>query len=88
MPGPRAYSKLLHELCVVHGHCGSEVHVSELLPSSGLISSRRFAELMLEAERMTPDAYGDQYYQALALIQTKFEQHMRCETVEAEALRH
>ena len=87
MPAPRAYDRLLHELCVKHGHCGSESYVDQLLSASGVITSLEFAALMLESEEMTKEAYGSQYEDNLKLISTKFEEHVGSNSIDVALLK-
>lgn len=88
MARPSSYQRLLHELCVTYGHCGSDIHVDELLPEDGKISASQFAGLMLKAEKMSPEAYPESYPKNFRLIEEKFEQHLGDKIVDVVLLRH
>ena len=83
---PRQWTTLLHELCVKHGHCGSRVHVTELLPTEGAISSQLFASLVLEAEEIDRTWSPLDYDQQHQLIRELFRQHMRSDQVQASEI--
>jgi hypothetical protein len=55
-----AYEKLLEEVCVRLGFCGSVVdsrpmHVDEFLPHEGVVTSDEFANALFKAEGWDPD---------------------------------
>lgn len=55
-----AYDKLLEEVCVRLGFCGSIVdgrplHVDEFLPQGGVVTSDEFADALFKAEGWDPD---------------------------------
>ena len=83
---PRNLDRLLHELCVQHGHCGGRVHVRDLLPKAGVISARRFAALVLRAEDIDEADAPQHYAEQQRLISGLFRQHMQAEEIEAADL--
>ncbi|WP_411287552.1 hypothetical protein [Phenylobacterium sp.] len=55
-----AYDKLLEEVCVRLGFCGSVVdgqplHVDQFLPQSGVLTNEEFADALFKAEGWDPD---------------------------------
>lgn len=55
-----AYDKLLEEVCVRLGFCGSVVdgqplHVDQFLPESGVLTNEAFADALFKAEGWDPD---------------------------------
>jgi hypothetical protein len=76
----------MHELCVKHGHCGGRVHVSDLLPLEGEVTSAEFATLVLQAEEID-GTYSPREYEAQhLLIRELFCQLFRSDRVQASEL--
>ncbi|MFT5330876.1 MAG: hypothetical protein ACI9KA_001974 [Parasphingorhabdus sp.] len=88
MRDPKSFTKLLQELCVGMGYCGSSIHVTDLLPSSGTVSSVRFAELVLEAEYADVEAKPTEHHPHFKAIKTLFEKHMVGSFADAAELKY
>jgi hypothetical protein len=85
-----AYHKLLEEVCVRLGFCGSLVddqplHVDQLLPRSGSISANSFADALFKAEGWVLD--GGAADQHRASVCDAFVRHMGAFEVDAQLLR-
>jgi hypothetical protein len=87
---PSAFDLLLWDICVGSGFCGGLVndeptHVTDLLPATGMIHAREFAELAIRAEcdRQSPP---HKHLRWIALLEAKFIQHMKSASVPAETL--
>ena len=86
---PTAFDRLLWHLCVIHGCCGAEVdgkfiHVTDLLPASGIVTAEQFAELAADAEGYSrEDALRKR---SLPRFEALFREHMGADRVSAEAL--
>lgn len=81
------FEKLLRDACVIYGNCGSgDTHVSDYLPKSGKLSADEFARLMLKAEKMSEEKYGEQYRKNYNWCVARFRQTMGAEVVEASEI--
>jgi hypothetical protein len=87
---PTAFDLLLHDICVQGGFCGGlvedqAIHVTDILPTSGMVTSEEFAILVLQAEGDggSPPAKVERWS---ALLQSKFVEHMGQSSVPAEVL--
>lgn len=83
-----AYAALIREICVELGFCGSvqggkPLHVGDLIPADGSITSDHFAELAFIAEGLDP---ADDPKGLKAAIKTTFERLLGGQTVDAAAL--
>lgn len=85
-----AYSKLLNEVCVRLGFCGSVVdnqplHVDYFIPKDGLVSADMFADALFRAENWNPEGLGA--YEFRPAIRDAFERHMGSTEVDARLLK-
>ena len=81
-----AYDKLLEEVCVLLGFCGSVVdgqplHVDQLLPESGVLTSEEFADALFKAEGWDPD--GPEAKTFRSSVRDAFVRHMGASEVDA-----
>lgn len=75
---PNAFDLLLWDICVKGGCCGGPAaHVTDLLPSDGVVTAEEFARLVIQAEE------GGSNEEWLA---AKFVERMGSSSVPAEAL--
>ena len=86
---PSAFDALLCDICENGGWCGgvndgNPTTVDDLLPRAGEISARLFAELVLRADGWPEGEPLDDKH--LSWLQAKFVEHLRAESVDAEAL--
>jgi hypothetical protein len=84
-----AYSKLLNEVCVRLGFCGSvlndqPLHVDQFLPRSGPVSSEAFAVAVFKAEGWDPE--GPRAHEFRAAVREAFVRHMGMAEVDAQLL--
>lgn len=87
---PYAFDRLLWDICVHQGCCGAvvdgePVHVTDLLPASGVMTAAQFAELVIQAEGEA-DAAPASIAQWTARLSALFVQHMGGESAPVEAL--
>jgi hypothetical protein len=87
-PGP--FDRLLWDMCIKLGFCGGIVndrvtHVTDLLPATGTVTARDFAELAISAECdvKSPPAKHDRW---VAQLEAMFVEYMGEESVPAQAL--
>lgn len=87
---PNAFDLLLHDICVKGGFCGGlvedqPIHVTDILPTKGVVTPEEFATLVLQAEGEggRPPANVERWS---ARLQSKFVEHMGQSPVPAEAL--
>jgi hypothetical protein len=87
---PSNFENLLWEICVVGGWCGDIVdgnptHVCDLIPQTGEVTSRQFAELVMRADGWPDDQpLNDKHAQWL---EAKFVEHLASASVDAGLLR-
>jgi hypothetical protein len=85
-----AFDRLCWDICVTAGWCGGIVDgkpttVDDLLPKTGSIDARTFAELTMRADGWPDDAPFDENH--LGFLQAKFVEHLGAECVDADDLR-
>jgi hypothetical protein len=86
----KAYDKLLNEVCVGLGFCGSIVddqplHVDQFLPTNGLVTAEAFADALFKAEGWSPeDPEAHKFRRAIC---EAFTRHMGAVEVDAPLLR-
>ena len=81
-----AYDKLLEEVCVRLGFCGSVVDgqprsVDQFLPESGILTSEAFADALFKAEGWDPD--GPEARTFRSSVREAFVRHMGASEMEA-----
>ena len=77
----------MSELCVGHGLCGSEVHVHDLLPETGMLTADRFATLLMKSEKATRE-YDRKYYDRThALAARLFVENLGADKIEIGEIR-
>ncbi|MFT4253871.1 MAG: hypothetical protein QM608_15475 [Caulobacter sp.] len=86
---PTAYQRLMWDLCVGRGWCGSTVngeplHVDDLLPGSGVITAEAFAKLVLQADDCSMDWPPAARF--LRQIEARFVEHMGSASIDVRAL--
>ena len=74
-----AYEKLLEEVCVRLGFCGSVVegqplHVDQFLPQSGVLTNEAFADALFKAEGWDPAGSEAQNFRSS--VREAFVRHM------------
>ncbi len=74
-----AYDKLLEEVCVRLGFCGSVVdgqplHVDQFLPQSGVLTNDEFADALFKAEGWDTDGSEAQTFRSS--VREAFVRHM------------
>lgn len=74
-----AYDKLLEEVCVRLGFCGSVVdgqplHVDQFLPQSGVLTNEAFADALFKAEGWDPAGSEAQTFRSS--VREAFVRHM------------
>jgi len=74
-----AYDKLLDEVCVRLGFCGSVVdgqplHVDQFLPQSGVLTNEEFTDALFKAEGWDPDGSEAQTFRSS--VREAFVRHM------------
>ncbi|MCJ2185171.1 hypothetical protein MTR62_21140, partial [Novosphingobium sp. 1949] len=84
---PSVFRQLSWDICVNGGWCGGIVDgnpttVDDLLPRTGRISARKFAELTMVADGWPNDEQLEEKY--LRWLQAKFVQHVGANSVDAE----
>jgi len=82
------YVQLLNEVCVGMGYCGcikdgQVSHVDDFIPEDGLVSAKQFAQWVVLAENLDPNASPHLKDIALAFVR-----HMGATEVDAKRLRH
>ncbi len=87
---PSAFDRLSWDICVNGGWCGGIVDgkpttVDELLPQTGKIRARTFAELAMRADGWPDDEPLDEKH--LRFLEAKFVEHLGADSVGAENLR-
>ena len=87
-----AFNRLMHDVCVVHGWCGSAVngqrfHVDDLIPDEGPISADQFIDWLFIAEGMDPDDDPQKWGKHKTLLKRAFILHMGAEIVDASQLK-
>jgi hypothetical protein len=86
----KAYEKLLNDVCVRLGFCGSIVngealHVDMLLPEQGTIRANDWVDAVLQAEGFDPkDASLDQFRRS---IRDAFIEHLGSDKVDVQQLK-
>lgn len=86
---PSPQDNLLWDICINGGWCGGLVdgkpcHVLDLIPATGMVTAREFAELAVRADGWPPaDALPEKYLQWL---EGKFVEHLEAEAVSCEKL--
>jgi hypothetical protein len=87
---PTPFDLLLYDMCVKLGFCGGLVndtptHVTDLLPTAGVVTAEEFAELAISAEcdRQSPP---EKHLRWLALLTAAFIEHMGASSVSAASL--
>lgn len=73
------YDKLLEEVCVRLGFCGSVIdgqplHVDQFLPQSGVLTFEEFAVALFKAEGWDPD--GPEAHTVRSCLREAFVRHM------------
>lgn len=81
-----AYDKLLEDVCVRLGFCGSVVdgqslHVDQFLPDSGVLTNDEFADALFKAEGWDPD--GSEAGTFRPSVREAFVRHMGASEVDA-----
>ena len=81
-----AYDKLLEEVCVRLGFCGSVVdgqllHVDQFLPQSGVLTNEEFADALFKAEGWDPDGSEAQTFRSS--VREAFVRHMGGSEIDA-----
>ena len=84
-----AYDKLLSEVCVRLGFCGSVVdnqplHVDQFIPKSGSVTAEDFAAALFSAEGWDPE--GPAAHELRPAISEAFARHMGGAEVDASLL--
>lgn len=74
-----AYDKLLEEVCIRFGFCGSVVdgqplHVDQFLPQTGILTDQKFADALFKAEGWDPD--GSEAKTFRVSVREAFVRHM------------
>ena len=87
MANGSAFDRLLHEVCVGLGYCGSVVdgeplHVSMFIPDAGPVSADEFVAWVLRAEGFEPTEL-----QHAGEIRHAFVRHMGSDIVDARLLK-
>ena len=88
--GETGSDALMHTACVVWGFCGcvkrgEPLHVTNIIPPSGPVHARQFAEWLLLADNINPNL--PQYERHKAALIAAFVAHMGSEVVDACHLR-
>jgi len=88
---PNSANRLLSDLCVEQGCCGHYfddedivLHVTDLLPKTGVVTAEEFAALALQAEGEKPE--DERYARGFERIVALFVRHMGATAVPANAL--
>lgn len=81
-----AYNKLLEDVCVRLGFCGSVVdgqslHVDQLLPQSGALTDEEFADALFKAEGW--DADSSEARTLRSSVRDAFIRHMGSSEIDA-----
>jgi hypothetical protein len=84
------FDGLMHTACVIWGFCGcmkrgEPLHVTTIIPPSGPVHARQFAEWLLLADNVNPNL--PQYERHKAALAAAFVTHMGSEVVDAVQLR-
>jgi hypothetical protein len=87
---PSAFEKLSWDICVNGGWCGGIVdgkptRVEDLLPESGLVTARHFAELAIRADGWPVSSPLPENH--LLWLETKFVEHLGAQSALAEDFR-
>jgi len=87
---PSPFDLLLWDICVGQGFCGGLVngeptHVTDLLPTGGMVTAEQFAQLAIKAEgdSRSPDEKHDRWVSRLSAA---FIEHMGAPSMPAEML--
>lgn len=85
------FDALMHQVCVDWGLCGSViegkyVHVTDLIPQSGMVTASQFAEwvLMADGESDAPPRFKEKW---LARLRDAFILHMKDDQVDVQRLK-
>jgi len=84
------FDALMHTACVVWGFCGcmkrgEPLHVSNIIPPSGPVHARQFAEWLLLADNVNPNL--PRYERHKEALTAAFIAHMGSDVVDATQLR-
>ncbi len=87
----KRYDGLIEEMCLGLGFCGSifnrrSWHVDDLIPKKGVLTAKRFAQLVLEAERMQSSLQSSDYKKYGPSLENAFERHFRKRVIHLQEL--
>lgn len=82
----------MHEVCVEWGFCGcvkygQQLHVDQLIPSTGPVTADQFVEWVFLADDMNPNSEPERWSRHKAAIRAAFIEHMGDAVVDASRLR-
>ena len=80
------YKALTSAICVDYGFCGSIhqrriLHVDYLLPRNGILTARKFAQIVLAADQMNSSLLSRDFKRHGPSIASAFSEHMGSNTV-------
>ena len=89
MGHPNAFDGMMHEFCGKQGYCGGDkdgewLHVTHVIPETGLVSADQFARWLIEAVRFEPDRLStSELRRIISELSTVFVKHMGADVVDA-----
>jgi hypothetical protein len=92
MTSKTAFNALMHEVCVERGWCGavvngSPLHVTDLLPESGIVTADQFAGYLFEADGVDPDEDRAKWQSHIDGLREAFIRHMGAHSIDVRFLR-
>lgn len=87
------FDALMTFTCTEMGYCGciknnNTLHITLLIPDSGLVTANQFADWVLLADNVNPNVENDNWLHHKDMLKAKFIEYMGADTVEASKLRY
>ena len=86
--GRSNFTAMMQEYCVGLGYCGSETHVTDLIPKEGIVSVDQFVCLLLQAEGFEPYEFKIRHNKTYKKLLKIFTKHMGSSKIEATLLNY
>ena len=83
---PSNFSAMMQEYCVGLGYCGSDFHVTDLMPKEGIVSADQFVCLLLQAEGLEPYEFEMRHNKTYKKLSKIFTKHMGSSKIDAALL--
>jgi len=86
--GVSSFSAMMEEYCVGLGYCGSDCHVTDLIPKKGIVHVDEFICLLLQAEGLEPYEFKMRHNKTYKKLSKIFIKHMGSSEIEATLLNY